>query len=258
MRNEESGISTAKAKVERKKIIINSFPLFAIFAFAVLPSFVWAQNSEPPRIIVQSAPENPTAGSSWNLTILVDHPVPAEVDVRPPQFPAAFSQDRMLKEMRFVKGDDENYEKWTALEYSFFLSSAGSFILDAFEILTPQGIVFTVPVPITVMGVIPAKPKLFWEKLPSRLAIGDSAVFTLKMTGWPADLPVPLPAFFLPEIPRGVIIEAVPQIEYRAGEVLRLHCIPLENGIFFLPSRRLEYRGIVLDMPPINILITGH
>jgi hypothetical protein len=239
----------------KEKFVISSFSICAIFAIAVLPSFVWAQNSGTPRIIVQSAPENPAAGSSWNLTILVEHPVPAEVDVRPPQFPAAFNQDRILKEIRFVKGDGENYEKWTALEYTFFLSSAGSFTLDAFEIVTPQGIVSTVPVTITVMGAVPVKPKLFWEKLPSRLAIGDSAVFTLKMTGWPADVPVPPSAFFLPAVPKGVIIEAIPQTEYRAGEVLRLHCILLESGVFSLPSRRLEYRGIVLDIPSINILI---
>ncbi|MDR0876985.1 MAG: hypothetical protein LBN21_02945 [Treponema sp.] len=237
----------------KKKIYIPlSFFAFCAFA-AVLPFSAAAQE---PRVVVQFEQGGLVTGSPWTLAFLVDHGVPAEVEVRPPPIPAALTQDRLLRELRLVKGDGADYECWTAVEYSFFLSQAGTITLGPFAIQTPAGAAVTSPVTITVTGAAGKEafhPKLAWEKAPPRLTVGESAVFDLKMTGWPKDRPAPPPAFFLPAPPKGVILEAVPGI--RDGAALRLHLIPLEAGLFTLPPRRLTYGEIVLEIPALNILI---
>jgi hypothetical protein len=234
---------------------------FFFLSLAVLPSVLWAQDFAAPRILVQSAPETPAAGSFWTLTILVDHPVPAEIEVRPPPFPAAFTRDRLLRETRLIQGDDAQYQRWTAVEYSFLLSVPGTFTLGPFEILGPMGSALTAPISITVTGASPEKSKLAWEGVPPRLTVGQSAVFALKMILWPANRPLPPSALFLPVPPRGMILEEVRQGDSRQAQdraVLYLHLIPLEAGLFYLPPRRLEYEGIVLEIPPLRIPVADH
>jgi hypothetical protein len=226
------------------------------FFFLLAPAFSGAQN--PPgelRVLAETAPERPVSGGFWTLTLLVDCPRPGEVEIRPPPFPPALSLDSVRREPRLLGN-----ERWTAVEYRFILRGSGPLSLAPFEILSPRGRAFSAPLSLEIRaagGEI--RPRLVWENIPPRLVVGETRELCLRIMDWDPQRPLPAPALFLPEVPRGVILEALAPRpgDGEAGRALRLRLIPLAGGRFELPGKTLRSGDLLLEIPPLSIPVSG-
>lgn len=223
-------------------------PLFVLPALSAL----WAQN--PPgelRVLTESAPENPVSGDVWTLTLLVDHPRPGELEVRPPSFPPGLIPDTTRREPR-LRGN----ERWTALEYRFILRDSGPLNLGPFEISSPRGRTFSAPLSLDI-GPAGGDVRLrtVWELVPPRLAIGEDLEFYLTIPGWDSRTPLPVPALLLPPAPPGCILEALEPRpgDREAGRALRLRLVPLAAGEFSLPARTVRSGNFLLELPALRI-----
>jgi hypothetical protein len=214
---------------------------------------VYAQDADGPRVIVKTAPEAPAALSSWTLTLFIDHPLPEEVTVMAPPFTDTFLLERFLKNFATVE-----QSPWTQAEYRFILNNSGTFTLDSFTVITPLGKTATPPITVNVQRARGRqdilRPKLVWEG-EGRLAAGESAVFSLKASGWDSSQPLPDFKLFAPPVPKGLILESLEPLpeEKAAGLALKLRIIPLEAGAAHIPARTVSYGGAVFEIPALRI-----
>jgi hypothetical protein len=260
----------------------------AILFTAMLPlaAFFAAAQDEPPvfgpDVLVRTAPDVPLSGSQWTLSLLIRHAVPEEVTVFAPPFTGSLFLDQVLKGPRLVNpatgqalaeknaaGNEpveidsagSELERWTAMEYRFMLNSPGTITLDPFTVVTPQGRTETAPLAIRVRQASAAADlvhlRMIWEKVPAGLRTGESAVFVLRLNS--RDTPLPEPAFFMPSIPQGVILERerlLPE-EQAEGLALRLKLIPLAASAFTLPARQLRQGSLVFEIPALRIPVSA-
>ena len=222
----------------------------------MIPNVLPAQDTDNggPEVIVEISPEMPTTGAPCAVTLLIDHPLPDEVSVIAPPFIPSLFFDRLVKSPRAAEE-----RVWTAVEYRFIPNSRGLFILEPFTIICPSGTIRTNPVVLDVG--IPAEQqktvslRIVWEGAPSQMTTGGAAAFALRINGmgsWP-----PGGQFFMPEVPRGAILESLPlTAEERAGGIaIKLNFIPMESGVFSLPARVLSYEGLRLEIPGLRIRV---
>jgi hypothetical protein len=204
---------------------------------------------------VESAPGRLHSGGAWTLTILVDHPRPAEVEIRPPPFPPALAPGSIRREPRLV-----GTERWTAVEYRFTLRGSGRLTLEPFEIISPRGSVLSSPLYMDIEAP-EGEPRfrLVWENIPPLLRPGESAELYLKIPGREPGLPLVDSGPLLPEAPEGFILEALrPEPgDGEAGRALRLRLIALSEGQFSLPPRTVRSGGLLLEIPALRIPISG-
>jgi hypothetical protein len=239
------GSGTGLLKMKKFRITMPIFILLRIISVS------GAQAAFGPVVEVKTSPAVPAAGSPWVLTLLIDHPVPGEVTVTAPPFTDALFLDHFLK-----SPFPAETRQWTAAEYHFMPKSAGITALDSFTIITPRGKTLTAPITVNVRrpggGQEAPRPKFSWEGVPSRLAPGESAVFSLRVSGL-----VSPPEISVPAVPPGVILEslALPDAEKAAGLALRLRLIPLKADSFDLPGRLISRTGDVFEAPPLHITI---
>jgi len=236
--------------------------LFCItFLFICAETGLLAQNDSGSEVIVNFSPEIPFAGLPWTLSLLVDHSVPEEVNVFAPLFTGALFLDRVVKVRRIV---EENAAPWTLVEYRFIPESAGRVTLEPFTVVSPAGTTRTSALAINVQRPVgeneTVRPRTFWDSLPSVIFKGEEALLILRVTGLDS---VPRPAlppadFFMPAIPRDVILEAANLSQTDdAGILVRLRIIPLEAGLFQLPARTLRYGNILFEIPPLRIQVNA-
>jgi len=229
-----------------------------LLIFLFLPAFLYAQE---PRFMIQTSPDIPVEGSVLTLTLLTDHDNPDEVNVLAPPFNDNILLDYMLKGPRAVNA---GAERWTAIEFRFSLTGRGTVSFGAFTIITPAGRVRTEPFDIVVRGGLSAQGndaggetarfRTSWENVPSNLKIGENAVVLLRINGWKNEA-VPDALLFVPPVPPGYIIEAVPlsENEKSSGIALKLRIIPLQTGVLTINNRRLTIDNSVYEIPVLRI-----
>jgi hypothetical protein len=215
----------------------------------VFPLRLFAQELE---IRTEAYPDIPVKFSTWTFVILVDHPNPGEVTVRPPVLPAAFFQESSHTGSRVIRDDGGPRRRWTALEYRFKLNEAGTVTLGPFEIRAGGKSAVTEKFTLTVedtSGKIREVP-LVWEH-PPYLETGKASELLLRT----AEFPRPDPGLFNFPPPEGFILErgAPSEAEKARGLVLRLRVIPLKAADFFLPEKRLEQGDAVFISPPLRL-----
>lgn len=244
-----------KPDMDRRGKFFRARLLILAGLFPLLPSApAWAQN--PPgelRVLIETAPENPRPGDFWTLTFLVNHPRPDEVEIRRPSLPAALSPDSVRVKTRMREN-----ERWTEAEYRFIIRGSGRVELAPFEIITPRGrtanspLVFHVETP---EGEGEFRVRLVWENIPPRLQVGKTHAFSLKIPRPDPRIAVPASSRFVPEVPRGFILETLGAEpgDDEAGRVLRLRVIPLSGGDFSLPAKTLYAGNFLLEIPPLRI-----
>jgi hypothetical protein len=199
--------------------------------------------------------------------LLVAHNEPNEVNVFAPPFVGPLSLELVTRGPRIIN----TTELWTVVEYRFKANSPGIFSFDAFTVITPGVQVMIDPFEVTVLQ-SPAAPqsaaagqsyRLVWEGIPSGLVIGESAVLSLRVSGWnPTQFQpeAPFPQAYVPPVPPGHILESLPlgREKRSAGIVLELRLVPLEAVPFVIEGRRLssnaaEGTGPVFEIPPLRI-----
>ncbi|MDR1278014.1 MAG: hypothetical protein LBK02_04625 [Treponema sp.] len=223
------------------------FPLF-------LPVPLWAESAPAPWLFIETAPDHPRSGGFLVLTVLVDHPRPGEVEVRPPPFPAVLVPGLSRREPRLI-----GEKRWTVVEYHFTLRGSGRLTLAPFEVICPLGRSFSSPL---VLDIEAAEvealyhPLLVWENIPPRLGLGESLEFSLRLSGWDPRRPMPDPAVFAPEAPEGFILETLNSEPQETGLALRLRLIPLAGAAFYLPARTIRSGALLLEIPPLRIPVS--
>ncbi|MDR1858681.1 MAG: hypothetical protein LBQ69_04355 [Treponema sp.] len=243
----------------------------------LLPAtYLSAQHGDQPRITVQGTPNRPVAGSAWTLTLLVAHSEPNEVEVLVPHFTDAIFLEQILKGPRLKnsatgqtyagypqQSEEAAFERWTAIEYRFTLISAGAVSFDAFTVVTPRWQESTAPFSLWVQqspDIADTRHyRLAWEQLPPVLQTGESAVFSLRVSRWDSASALPEAQMFLPPVPQGCILEALPVAdeERQKGIALRLRVIPLEATPFALGRRQISHNGSVFEIPALRIPVSA-
>jgi hypothetical protein len=233
------------------------FRITLIAFLLIFSSAISAQDmdaGESLGVYIETYPQIPVIGVPWLFTLLVDHGVPDEVTVIAPSFAPQLSMDRLIKSPRMTASRLQ-----TAVQYRFILNTPGRYILGSFTVITPYGITETEPYILEIPGPVTEQrtvsPQIVWEGAPAQMAAGERAVLALRVTDWNSGR---LPQeFFMPEVPRGAILEALPlAVEERSrGIVIKLGLIPLAD--FSLPSRILRYENLVFEIPALYIRVTS-
>ena len=219
-----------------------------------------------PQVLVETFHQTPTVAERWVISLLVNHPVADEVSVYPPPFAPSLSLDSISKAPRAIGS-----RRQTLIEYRFVPNTAETVTIEPFTVMGPSGASRTASFTVQIRGGA-QEPQVFktvWEGAPAQMAVGESAVFTLRLQTsapprprlslWQVPPPwLPPPEFFMTEVQRGVILVSLPlSIDERDGGIaLRLNLIPLE-GDFRLPARVLQHENYVFEIPALNVRVTG-
>jgi len=223
-----------------------------------------AEGDTGARTLVRSLPDRPVAGSTWTLTLLIDHDEPNEVNVLAPHFNDAIFLEQVIKTPRLINNalPPEFMERWTAMEYHFVLNSPGTVNFDAFTVITPRGRTTTAPFAVTIQRPPNTTQvqnyRFVWEGTPSLLRTGESAVFVLRSYDQKHASSLPKAGQFLPSVPSGYILETLPlaSAETDAGVALKLRLIPLEANPFTLARRQFAHNGAIFEVPALRIPVS--
>ena len=103
-------------------------------------------------------------------------------------------------------------------------------------------------------------PRLYWEgasraRTAQQIKTGERVTLVLRAAGWSS--PAPTSAFFMPEVPRDVILASAPVSadERFNGILIKLTLIPLKEGVFNLPARTLQHEKTLFEIPNLTIRI---
>jgi hypothetical protein len=224
---------------------------------------------------IEAGPVPGREGSVWTVTILVEHPNPAEVRVTPPALPSSLRLERIRILPRLGGG-----ERRTVVECDFVVLREAGFTLGPFEVAVPGRCGLTRPFTVYAAGSVSplpedmALPRLFWAVPQDALRIGGTAEIALRYEYPPgASLPAETRAqsaaawSYRPGLPVNAILETLPGPPLpdsaptpdrgETGVLLRLRVIPLEGRLLSLPETRLILAGRSLSVPPLELRLHG-
>jgi hypothetical protein len=209
---------------------------------------------------LESSPERPVLDGTWRVSILVDHPVPDEVTVIPPELPASLSFAQSRKEARFVRTLAEQGVRWTLAEFLFVPHRTGDIVLGPFQVLVGDSRILTPATRATVTTREGAReeylPRLVWDTPPPVIRIGEAAELTLRILGNDPLRPLrrlPLRV----AVPADALLEELPLTgeEPDRGLALRLRVIPLEGNRISLGPLFIPFENLTLEAPVISIAL---
>jgi hypothetical protein len=216
-------------------------------------------------ISVISSPDNPVAGGSWTVTILVEHPVPREVTVKPPRFPPSLILERVRTESRLLARPGRSDEagplsdpaRWTTVEFLFTLREPGEVILEPFEAAAGgrSGVTREIGVHVReAPGTLRrGNPVFRWETPAAPFSVGEAGEIRLLLTGWEREKQAP-GAFLKGKAPLNAILEELPPGGPLSGGefIYPLRIIPLEETITF-ESFSFQWEGVSLRVPSFTL-----
>ena len=205
------------------------------------------------------------------ITFIIDYPEPEEITVIPPLLPETLFVDKILIMPREVeqrpgtrprpRGAEPEIQ--TIVEFTFISRTTGLIPLAGFSIISPENSIETAPIILNVRtedrGQIIPTYRLTWTGAPRQTTAGERVTLTLgfQNISAAADLKPPPPSFFMPVVPRGVILSQsrLLQQEIENGIVLKLTLIPLEAGNFSLPARTIQHENVRFSIPSLQIQV---
>ncbi|WP_232616785.1 SH3 domain-containing protein [Treponema primitia] len=219
---------------------------------------LFGQSGEEPVVLVESFPERPVLDGSWRISILVDHPVPEDVTVIPPDLPSSLTFAQSRKETRLIRTSPEEGTRWTLVEFLFVPQRTGTISLGAFEVSVRGFRTTTRKLQTYVIAQEGMKeeyhPRLAWDTLPAALTIGEDAELILRILGGDPGKAL-RPAPFRGTAPAEALLEELPltKEDLDQGRVLRLRLIPLEGTRVSIEPFTLHFDTLTLDAPAISI-----
>jgi hypothetical protein len=211
-------------------------------------------------VTLESSPERPILGGSWRISILVDHPVPEEVTVIPPELPSSLTFAQSRKETRFVRTSAEQGTRWTLAEFLFVPHRTGEIVLEPFEALVGDSRALTPAARTTVIAREGEReeyhPRLVWDAPRAPLRIGEAAELSLRVLD--RDPLKPLRRLPLSvTVPVEALLEEIPltEEELDQGLALRLRLIPLEGTRVSLGPFPLRFETLTLEAPVISMAL---
>jgi hypothetical protein len=216
-------------------------------------------------ISIVSSPDNPVTGGTWTVTILVEHPVPRDVTVKPPRFPPALVLERVRTESRALSrpgrsdeaGPADEPTRWTAVEFLFTLREPGEIVLEPFEIIAGgrSGVSREISVRVREAPGTPRRqvPVFRWQTPLPELTVGEAAELRLVLSGWEGGKKEPAD-FFKGKAPLNAILEELTPIGPPGGGefVYPLRIIPLEEIVVF-DRFSFQWEGLSLTVPSLTI-----
>jgi hypothetical protein len=243
----------------RQRQFLFCFMLMIIFVSSI---YSYSGPDEPLIVITKTEPDIPFVGLEWKLSFLVDYPEANNVFAEMPTFPPDVVRlDRIRKEPELIYGGEDDGETWTRLEYFFVPLKPGQIIIPSIEIRTPEKSIFTSQMFFRVeapYGTYVYQPELRWTSLSNSFSQGSPSELLLLMQN---NDPQKKPEDFLPaviDLPQDAILERLPltlEDTMRNG-ILRLKIIPLKEGMLTINPIIVEYEGVSLTSPPLQMQVT--
>jgi hypothetical protein len=164
-----------------------------------------------------SSPDTPAVNSPWSVFILVNHPVPSEVNIKPPPFPSSLFLESIKSEARVIarmvpEGTEEaQNERWTRVEFLFIPQRADSFTLEPFEVIVPgrqavSGRINGLFRSSSSSAVRRYEPRFRWLPPAPSLRPGVKGNISLELTNWDPQKEAPN-GFFRGRAPLNAILE---------------------------------------------------
>jgi hypothetical protein len=205
----------------------------------------------------------------FTITILVNHPQPAEITVEPPDFNEEFYFEKLRSSLHITNNgrkpasqisgnnNEDESSKWTELQITLIPVKQGTFTLNSWMISSPDAMITTLPLHITVSpsedAVLP--PRFAWSSAQS-IRMNEDSFVTLRITGWnqtplPRDLPLHV------QTPKNAIVEAhaIPPEEAARGAVLYLRVQPLAGTELSFHPVTFRYQNWVLVVPELKLKV---
>jgi len=229
------------------------------------------------RVTVTISHDNLTYGVPFTLTFLVDYPEPDDVSVVPPELSSSLTMDQFIKSPvvtdinqlhqtgRRSRNPKDNIYTQTSIEFTIIPNATGRITLDSFTVISPHGPRYTSPIVLIVSPRSEVRravsQRAIWEGAPRQAATGERITFYLRLQNFRPENADTYPgsAFFMPQVPQGVILSqnSITAQERDAGIVLKLTLIPLAEGNFSLPARSIHHENTRYDIPALTIRITA-
>ena len=244
--------------------------LFAA-AFPAAAQDASADNQNLLAVLTETYPENPMIGETWIFNILIDHPDTNDVTVDAPRFPQSMRFERMRTGTLFYghaaagPENDITGSRWTHIEYSFSLRSAGTFTLEPFVISAGDRRGATNPFTLRVAAGPGASaaarplPFLRWENTAVSFISGLESELTLALHNW--DTAKPLPRSLLQgRVPEGFVMEELPFTGAAGDTVIRypIRVIALETGRLVFGPLSVQVEDENLVIPELNIPVIAN
>jgi len=201
---------------------------------------------------LETSPANPMVNNSWIIAVLVNHPNPQDVNVKPPRFPSALVLERVRTETRSIQG-----ERWTRVEFLFTPQREGTFTLEPFAV-TVQGRLaesneLSVRFREEERTVRRYEPRFRWTAPLSPLKAGEGGELFLDLTNWDPSRNPPR-GFLQGRAPRNAILEeAFPEEQGEGSFRYAIHIIPLEGRETVLEPVSFQAEGFSLSIPGITL-----
>ena len=234
--------------------------LILFFIFLSLPSLkVHSEEGEnliPFEMEVETSPLIPFTGNFWSVFILVKHPNPLEVNIKPPPFPPSLTFERARSESRTING-----ERWTRTEFLFTANSPGPVILEPF-LVTVRGMeASTQRIEARVRDESPAErryePRFRWVSPVPIVPLGEEAELSLELSNWDPQKNAPR-GFLSGRAPVNAITDEGSPVETGEG-IFRYSVtfIPLAKGDAEISAFSFNAGGYEITVPPIIVPVTG-
>jgi hypothetical protein len=222
---------------------------------------IYPQEADNSLILsVETAPEDPQSGLPWIVTLLVDHPAPAQVQITLPELPPSLFLESIRTGGRILDRYDGSVPiRCTQVELRFIPLRAGPAALPPVMVSVPDddaanSAAFSEWLRISVGGAaVSHYARLVWEGVPTALKLGEKAEFTLRMI--PPSLDA-LPEFH-PEVPENALLEEIPvsDAEKAGGAFLKLRLFPLNGPELSYHAQSLLWEGVKLEIPGWRIRV---
>ena len=215
-------------------------------------------------INTETYPDNPQAGQTWTLTIMVDHPNTQDVIVQAPRLPESIQLERVRSGTWFlghaVPGSEEDVGSsvWTYIEYLFYLRQAGNFTLEPFSVSVGSRSAATSRFLLRVADMTDTAarplPYLRWENTFSFFISGIESEIILALHNWDNAKPQPR-SIFQGRVLERFIMEEQPSIYSTTDAVIRypIRIIPLDTLDFSFGPLRTYIEGETLEIPSLFI-----
>jgi len=210
---------------------------------------------EGPEVRIETFPSSPTVNNPWSVYVLVKHPSPLEVDVRPPHIPPSLVLDRVRADTRLLFDGEQ---RWTRVEFRFIPLREDAISLESFIVSTPAGVASTDRVSVN-FGVETIRqsfqPRFRWVPPVPAVSPGETAELVLELTNWNPNRRIP-EGFFWGRAPlNAIVIEDLP---FSVGEGVfhyPIRVIPLEESNIILQAFSLSYGDYTLSIPRIELRV---
>jgi hypothetical protein len=214
------------------------------------------------KIFLEFLPDSVTQDEAFTINLVVTHPNPEEIYVRPPGFNDAFRMERMRTEVRLVSDITRNSEQYTVFEFLLIPDKAGLQEIGSFEVEVLGKTKGSNPMTVYVQASEENfNARLVWLGQNGRRAAADSVSIgeayetALRIISWENNRPYPK-TFTAPiDAPENAIVEELPlsKNDRDTGIVLRLRIVPLDGKTVTINTKSIEYEKSWIEIPALTI-----